>query len=136
MSKSSNNLTGFNFCRCLQFFCHRNDRRKIFFAARICYDMRAARVARSAGCEYPSLYFFAPRRNNAIGRKQNWAVESFELAHLFPPSVPVVPHEVVIFLEKRIIMSRQHLTMCVHIDPCAFCLFQQLLQVSQVVARY
>ena len=134
MGEAADNLAGFDFCRRFQGFRQSDDRREILLAVGSGSDVRTARITGGAGGEDPSPHLFAPGRHDAVGRKQNGAVERFEFAHLFPPGVPIVADEVVVLFEIWIIVGRQHLAVRVHIDAGSPGLLQQLLKVGQIVA--
>ena len=72
-------------------------------------------------------------RDKAVGRKQDNSVECLEIRCLFPPGATVVSYKMLILLESRVIMCGKHLAMCIDIYACTFGLFQQVLNVSQVV---
>ena len=57
-----------------------------------------------------------------------------ELFFLFPPRVPVVAHEVLIFLQGWIIVRRQHLTVCIDVDAGTLRLLEEVSEVVQVVS--
>ena len=116
MSEAAHDGTGFDFSR------------PVFVSS----YMVASRIAGSTGGPQTVLVAVF-RRNDAVGGHQDGAVEAFEFFLLFPPGVPIVAGEVLVFLEERIVMSRQHFGMGVYIHASALGLIQQHFQVFQVV---
>ena len=53
---------------------------------------------------------------------------------LLPPGVAVVAHQVIVLLERGIVVSRQHLTVGVDVDTGILALLEQLFQVLEVVS--
>ncbi|MPN34763.1 hypothetical protein SDC9_182257 [bioreactor metagenome] len=96
--------------------------------------MLAAGIARGTRCKDPAPDLLASGRDDAVGGKEDGAMEGYEFVKLLPPGIAVVAHEIFIFLESRVIMGRQHLAVGIHIHAGAFGLLQKLLQISQVVA--
>lgn len=77
-----------------------------------------------------------PRGYDAVGREENHAVESLEFVALFPPGVAVVADEVAVLLESRIIVRRKHFAVGVDVHAGVFGLFEQLLEVFQVMTAH
>ena len=53
---------------------------------------------------------------------------------LLPPGVAVVAHKVGILFKGRVVVGRQHFRVGVHVNPSTLGLFQQHLQIPQIVA--
>ena len=45
----------------------------------------------------------------------------------------LLAHKVLVLLEARVSMGRQHLPMCVHVDALALCLLEKHIQVMHVM---
>ena len=56
-----------------------------------------------------------------------------ELLFLLPPSITVVTHEVLVFLQLGIVVCRQHLTVGIDIDTRALGLLQEVSNIVEVV---
>ena len=61
-------------------------------------------------------------------------MERLKLLLLSPPRITIVAHQVLVCLQLRIIMSRQHLAVSIDIDAYAFRLAQEIFDVTQVVS--
>ena len=97
-------------------------------------DMLEAGITGGVGSEHAVLVVGVGQgRHDAVGREENRPVEGAELFALFPPGVAIVAHEVLILLEGRIVVTREHLAVCVDVHTLVLGLFQQVLQVAQVV---
>ena len=72
-------------------------------------------------------------RNDAVGCKQDYTVESFKISYLTPPCTTIVTHKVFVFFKCGIIIGREHFAVRIYIHSCSFGLFQQLFHVFQVV---
>ena len=96
-------------------------------------DVLAAGYADCARCEQ-AVFVAVFRRHDTVRRHEDRAVELLELILLLPPGVAVVACEVLVLLELRIVVRRQHLAVGVDIDARALRLLQQHLEVLEVVA--
>ncbi len=65
--------------------------------------------------------------DEAVGGEQDGAVEGFELLVLVPPGTAVIALEMIILLEGRIIVGRQHLAVGVDVDARPLRLLEQLV---------
>ena len=72
--------------------------------------------------------------NNTVRGHQDWTIERFEFLILLPPGTPVVPSKMIILLECRIVICRQHLTMSIDVYASPFRLFQKFFHIFEVVA--
>ena len=134
MCKAADNLALLELLRGLALLGHLDDRAEVLRAVCLRLDVRAAREADSARREDAVLVGIL-RRNEAVRRQDDRAVERLELFLLLPPSIAVVADEVLVVLELRIVVSRQHLAVRVDVDARAFRLLEQHLEVAQIVAR-
>ena len=134
MCETADNLALLELLRSLALLGHLNDSAEVLRAVSLCLDVRAAREADSARREDAVLVGIL-RRNEAVRRQDDRAVERFELFLLLPPSIAVVADEVLVVLELRIVVSRQHLAVRVDVDARAFRLLKQHLEVAQIMAR-
>ena len=95
-------------------------------------DVRHAGPADQAGGEEPVLVRLL-RLLEAVGGHQDRAGEFGELLLLILPGAAVIPDEVLVLLQARIAVRREHLAVRVDVDPRSFRLLEQLLQVLEVV---
>ncbi|MNI51170.1 hypothetical protein D3C73_1058790 [compost metagenome] len=72
-------------------------------------------------------------RYNAVGSHENRSVKVLEFTSLLPPGIAVIADKMIVFLEGRIIVSRQHLAVRVYIYAGSFSLLQKLLKILQVM---
>ena len=71
---------------------------------------------------------------DTVGGEDNRTVEGGKLLALLPPRITIVTCKVSVFLECRIIMSRQHLAVRVDIHTRTLGLAQQFLQIVQIMS--
>ena len=124
VGKSADNAACFNRFRCGKRFGQFDNLRKIFVSVRICHNMPAPRVTGGA-CGKDSIpYLVAAGRHDAVGGKQDRAVERTEFLRLFPPGVTVITRKVGILLKRRVIMGGEHFAVRIHIHAGALRLLQ------------
>ena len=125
MGKTTDNLSMLYLHRRLALFGNLYDFREVFPAFRILINILATRITGRVGDEHTLfIHCISQRRNDAVGGKQNRSVEGSEFFTLFPPGIAIVAYKMRIFLESRIIVGRQHFTMCIDVYPRTFCLSQ------------
>ena len=125
MGKTTDNLSMLYLHRRLALFGNLYDFREVFPAFRILINILATRITGRVGDEHTLfIHCISQRRNDAVGGKQNRTVEGSEFFTLFPPGIAIVAYKMRIFLESRIIVGRQHFTMCIDVYPRTFCLSQ------------
>ena len=73
------------------------------------------------------------RGQQAVGGHQDGPVEFLEFTFLLIPRTPVVSRKMIMLLERRIVMSRQHFAVRIHINSRVLGLLKQLLQILQVM---
>ena len=95
-------------------------------------DMRTARHADSSRCEKTVLVAVL-RRHNAVCRHENRTVKLLELFLLLPPRVAVVADEVVVLLERGVVMRGDHLAMRIDIDARTLRLLEEALEILEVM---
>ncbi len=133
MREAADDLSLLELLRCGALLRHLDERREILRAIRTRLDVRAAREADSARREHAVLVAVL-RRHEAVRREQHGATERLELLFLLPPGVAVVADEVVVLLERRIVVRRQHFAVRIDVDARALRLLEEHLEVVQVVA--
>ncbi len=111
-----------------------DDCREVFGA-----PVLSVRDVRHAGIGNPArgvdaVLVAVANRHDAVGGEQDGAVEGIELFLLLPPGVAVVAHQVIVLLERGIVVRRQHLTVGVDVDTGILALLEQLFQVLEVVS--
>ena len=136
MSEAAYQLASLDLLGCCALLRHLYQRREVLRAARLSvgYVLRA-RITNHAGGEQPvQVGVLLLQRDEAVGGQQDRAVERLELPVLMPPGAAVVAHEVIVLLEGRVVVGRQHLAVGVDVDPCPLGLLQQLLHILQIVS--
>ena len=97
--------------------------------------MLASGIPRRIGRKHPFLISrIFQWRHDTVGGEHNRAIECRKLFALLPPGISIVSYKMLVFLESRIIMSRKHFAMRIHVNSRTFSLAQKLLQVVQVVS--
>ena len=126
----------FDFSRSGTAFGMGDDFGKIFrFAVSACRDMfPSGESGRIGGVDTVPVAGAFKRRNDTVGCEQDRTVEILKLFPLFPPGVTVVTYKMLVFLECRIVVGRQHFAMCIDIDPGPFGLGKQFFHVFQIVS--
>ena len=76
------------------------------------------------------------RRHQAVGRKQNRSRNILKFFLLVLPSGSKISFQVRVGFEFRIGMCGQHLAMRINVNPSPLCLFQQCMQIKQIMAGY
>ncbi len=131
VSKTADNLAGFNLGRGGTFFCLLNYGGKIFFST--CGSFRNMvgpdKTDNPSGKEAVKVGVIFFQRNNAVRSHQDRAVKGFKFLILVPPGAAVIANQVIIFFQFRIVVTRQHLAMGVDINARSFGLFQELFHV-------
>ena len=61
-------------------------------------------------------------------------MEALKFFFLFPPCISIVSDKVRILFKYRIVMCRKHLRMCIDIHTCSLCLFQEHLQIAEIMS--
>lgn len=98
---------------------------EIFMTIGVGHDVFPTGIAGGIGGEHAILVGgVGEGRHDAVGGEENGAVEGGELFALLPPSVAVVADEVLVLLERRVIVGGKHLAVSVNIDAFAFGLFE------------
>ncbi len=95
-------------------------------------DMRYAWIACHAGSE-DAIAVAVPDRGDAVSGHQDRTAERVEFLCLFPPRAAIISNQVLVLLQFRISIGGQHLAVGVNVDPSAFSLLEQLLEVHQVM---
>ena len=85
-------------------------------------------------CSIDPIFIRFSWRNYAICSHEDWAVELLESLILFPPGIPVIACEVIVLLEGRIGICRQHFSMRINVNSCVLCLLKKLFQIPKVVS--
>ena len=136
MCESSDNFAMLDFIRSGTVFGMGDDFGKIFrfavFARRNMFP--TGESGRVGGVDTVSVVGSFKRRHDTVGCEQDRSVEILKLFPLFPPGVAVVTYKMFVFFECWIVVGRQHLAMCVDIDPGPFGLGKQFFHVFQVVS--
>ena len=134
VTKATNDFT------CLDAFwsrtslCQSYDFREILTSLSISHNVFPSWECRCISGEHLVLVGgIGKRRYDAVGGEENGTIESRELCTLLPPRISVVAHKVLIFLESRIVVRRKHLAMRVDVYALSFGLFEQLLQIFEVM---
>ena len=135
VGEATYNLARLDLLRGLAGLGQGDDLAEVLLAVGIGGDVLPAWEARAVGGEHAVFVGRSGRRRyDAVGGEQNRAVEALELLALLPPSVAVVALQVAVLFQFRIIMRRQHLAVRVDVDARVLALFEQLLDVVEVVA--
>ena len=114
---------------------HLYDLGEVLATLLVCGNMLPAGITRGIGREHTVLVVgIGQGRHDAVGGEDDGTVEMGEFFLLLPPSVAIVAHEVGIFLQTRIVVGGQHLTVGIHVYACTLCLLKQLLDVGQVMS--
>ena len=114
-----------------QFQCFFNQRREIL----VCPDMHHPRISHCLCGKHP-VCIAGFRRHQAVCGEENGRRNLVELLLLVLPCRAKVALEIGIGFQLRIGVRRQHLPVGVHGDSLVFGLFQEQLQVFQIVSRY
>ena len=133
MGKAADNAASLNFIRCRKSLGKRDDLGKVLFAVLISFNMLAAGIAGGTRGKDSAPDLLTSWRDDAVGSKEDGAMEGDKFLKLLPPCIAVVSGKVVVFFESRVIMGRQHLAVGIHIHASTFGLLQKLLQIGQVV---
>ena len=137
MGKTTDDFSTFYFRRRLALLGYLDNFGEVFSAFGICLNVLATGISGGVCSEHTFFIFsICQRGDDTVCCKQDRAIESSELFTLLPPGISIVAYEVGILLESRIIVSRKHFAMCVHVDSCTFGLLQQFFHIFQVVAAY
>ena len=91
----------------------------------------------SAGsCDINTVFVSSVRTrgNDTVTGKQDRTVETFKFFFLFPPGISIVPRQVFVFLQLRIVMCGKHFAVGIYVYSRTFGLFQQFFEVFQVVS--
>ena len=105
-----------------------DNRRKVFISA----DMDNLRVGDHLRGKHP-VRIAAGGRHQAVGRKENRGRDARKFLFLVLPGSAEISFQMEIFLQLRIPVSREHLAVCIHIDPFSLRLLKQQLQIQQVM---
>ena len=134
MGKSANDGTGFNFYGSGTGFGLGNDFGKILGTTlRTVGNMGCSRPTGHAG-GVNAILIGLFNRGNTVGGHQNRAVKGGELLVLQPPGVTVIADEMIIFLESRIIIGRQHFAVGININTSACGLLEEFFHVFEIMA--
>ena len=135
MGESAGNFSVLYLHRGLTLLSPCDKRGEIFLSVGADIDMMRARHAdyarRIHTVEIRTVF---ARRHDTVRSEQEHTVELLKLVGLLPPGVAVVAGEVWIFLERGIILSREHFRVGVDVDTLVLALFEQLFEVFEIVA--
>ena len=133
VGKTTHDFTLFKLCRGLALLGHLYDFREILgFPINPIWNMLNTGESNLSSCKHPvfiALFWW----NKTVCCHKDWTVECLKLFILLPPCISIVSNEMVILLKGWIVVSRQHLSMCININPRPFRLLEQLLHVLQIV---
>ena len=101
----------------------------------VMFEMAHARPAHRPRRE-DALPVLRQRLDDAVGRHQDRPGETREVALLVLPRAAVVAGQMRESLERRIRVSRQHFAVRVDLDAGARRLFEQRVQIAEIVARH
>ena len=134
VTKATNDFTRFEALRSRTSLSQGYDFREILAAVCISHNVFPSWEGRSVGSK--DLVFvggIGKRRHNAVGGEEYRTIECRKLCTLLPPSITVVAHKVLVFLERWIVVSRKHLAMSVDVYALPFRLFEQLFQIFEIM---
>ena len=135
MGKATHNLSFLYSRRRLASFRHRYHLREVLVPILACRNMLPSRIAGGIEGEDSTLIRgISQWRHDAVGGKDDRSMERLKLLLLSPPRITIVAHQVLVCLQLRIIMSRQHLAVGINVDAHAFRLAQEIFDVTQVVS--
>ena len=115
MRKSAYDFAAFYLLRRFACLCLFYDPAEILLLAVRTVDMPAA-FNFGGACGSQTVFIFSFWGDYTVGRYQYRTVERLKLFFLFPPCVTVVSDKIVVFLEEGIVVSRQHLGVCIYVD--------------------
>ena len=134
VTKSANDFT------CLDAFwsrtslCQSYDFREILTSLSVCHNVFPSWESRCISGEHLVLVSgIGKRRYDAVGGEENRTIESRKLCTLLPPSISVVAHKVLVFLESWVVVRWKHLAMRIDIYALSFRLFEQLFQIFKIM---
>ncbi len=136
VGETANDVPRLDLDRRLAGLRHFDDRREILGLAVLPVgDMDRARVSRHARGEKPSeIGVVLFQGNEAVRGHQDRPVEGLELLVLLPPGVPIVPDEMAVLLERRVVIGRQHFAVRVDIHAGSLRLLEEFFHVAEVMA--
>ena len=130
MGKATHYLSFIYSRRRLASLRHRYHLREVLVPILACRNMFPSRIAGGIEGEDSALIRgISQWRHDAVGGKDDRSMERLKLLLLSPPRITIVAHQVLVCLQLRIIMSRQHLAVGINVDAHAFRLAQEVFDV-------
>ena len=137
MCETANDLALLDFCRSGTGLRLCDHLREVMVAFGVSIDMvGAGHIHYTESIDTVGVSGILAWRHDTVGSKYEAAVECLEFIHLFPPCVAIVSGEMRIFLEEWIILSGEHLGVCIYIHSCSGGLFEEFLKVVEVMPGY
>ena len=101
------------------------DRSEILFAGSCAGDVYHAIIANNR-CGVDPVFVARPWRHETVGGKKHRCGNIFKFRLLALPCRSEVARQVMVFVELRIAVCRQHLAVGIYIYPCLFSLLKEL----------
>ena len=135
VSKSAHDRTGLNLFGRLTGLGQGDHLAEVLMTISVLLDVLAAGVTCRIGSKHAAEVGVARRgRHDTVGGEDDRAIERLELLALLPPGVAIVAHEVLVFLERRIVMRRKHFAVRIDVYACALGLLEQHFHVMHVMS--
>ena len=109
--------------------------RKVLAPLLVRRNVRQALVSHHGGGIHPIL-ITGTGRHQTVGGKQHRRWNILKLGLLALPRRAEIARQMRIFFQTRIAMGRQHFAVRINVDPLVLRLFQQLMQIFQIMAGY